>query len=152
MAKQSSTPASLADELVRARSLSAEMSTATDELNTALQSAEKAIATLKLGVTASVVMNPEEEGPWTEALVFGKDKQVWRLLYETGLDGDNDVNSTPLVNASRAIRLKAVDHLPALLEALIARAAQEVEDVRAKTEAVNDLTSTIAASSDEIPF
>ncbi len=143
MPKKTSAPA-LAEALVRARSLAKDMSAATDELNSSLQEVEKEIADLKLGVTARILIeSPDEHSPWTAYLRFGKDQQAWRLTWEYGIEGDDDMDTTPLVNASRATRLEAVDHLPDLVEALIATASKEVEKIRSKTKVVRDLVTTI---------
>jgi hypothetical protein len=116
MAKKTPAPA-LAEALGRARVLATEMGSATDELNASLTEAEKAIADLKLGVTTTVLMAQDERAGWFRVLAFGKEKQSWRLLVEEGYEGDEDPSITPLVNSSRAIRLEAVELLPALVKA-----------------------------------
>ncbi len=137
-------PTALAEALSRARALSAEMNSATDQLNRALYEAEKAIADLKLGVTASVNVVSDPESAWYEVLSFGKVNQTWRLMWETGYaDSEDSPEVTPLVNASRATRLSAVDSLPALVEALIRTASEEVETVRAKAKAAQELTAQL---------
>jgi hypothetical protein len=152
------TSSALPGALARARSLASEMGAVTDELNRSIAEAEKAIAELKLGVTASVTIESDENEAtgvsWWRDLSFGKEKQVWRLLLETSVDGEME-DSSPLVNASRAIRLQAVDRFPELVEKLIETAGKEVEQVKAKTEAVNNLIATLRGtdpSSDDIPF
>lgn len=137
MAKKS-TASALAEALSRARVLSAEMSSATDELNASLGEVEKAIADLKLGVTTQVLM--KDDFPWSAHLSFGKEQQVWRLLYLTGVEGDDGWKTTLLVNASRAVRLDAVDFLAPLVDQLVKTASSEVENIRTKTKAVKDLT------------
>lgn len=131
------------------------MNEATDQLNASLSGAEEAIANLNLGVTAGVVMEQDPQG-WEELLTFGKDKQAWRLLFESGPEpGDPEYwSSTPLVKASRAIRLKAVNFLVPLVEKLISTANEEVENIRAQTKTVQDLTAKLRESGtgEDIPF
>jgi hypothetical protein len=125
-------PPSFADLLARARGIAPQLGSATDELNAALTRAEKAIASLRLGVTASVTLSEqrEEDAPYTrlECLTFGKDGAHWRLLIERGIEDEPETwTSTPLVNASREVRVLAADRLPELLEKLIANAEEQVE-------------------------
>lgn len=78
----------------------------TDELNAVIADAERAIEARKCGVRASVVLSTDE------ALAFGKFDRQWRLIYvQSGTE-------VPLVNASRAVRLRAIEFLPNLIEAL----------------------------------
>jgi hypothetical protein len=156
MAKKAPVPA-LAEGLARARSLAAEMNSATDGLNTALQDVEKAITDLDLGVTARVLMQSEDDGPWCSFLCFGKERQVWRLLYEAGTD-EEDWSSNPLVSTSRATRLIAVDFLLPLVEELIKTAGEEVEKVRAKADQVRQVAAKLregagaSGGHEDIPF
>lgn len=80
----------------------------TDELNTQITAAEQALAVLNLGVTAAVSLNNGAE------LRFGKYNEHWRLIY----NGGGVCTDTPLVNASRETRLRAVYVLDDLLAAL----------------------------------
>lgn len=156
MTKKAPVPA-LAEGLARARSLAAEMNSATDDLNTALQDVEKAITGLDLGVTARVVMQADEDTPWCSYLTFGKERQNWRLLYEAGMDEEN-WTTNPLVSTSRATRLMAVDFLLPLVEELIKTAGEEVEKVRAKAKAVRQVAAKLRegagalSESEDIPF
>jgi prefoldin subunit 5 len=154
MAKKASPPA-LAEGLARVRSLADEMNSATDELNNSFREIESIIANLNLGVTASVQIDGDEFSTWVACLSFAKEQQAWRLLYESGED-EESWKAVPLVNASRAVRLMAVDHLEELVQELIKTAANEVEKVRAKTQTVKDLSATLQAvnqtGGEDIPF
>ena len=93
--------------LAYARGLALDFGHAADELNAAIVSAEQAIASLGLGVPASVPCG-------IGRLSFGKTGTGWRISHEAP-----DGQSSPLINCSLETRQSAVGQLPALLEALI---------------------------------
>jgi hypothetical protein len=134
MAKQGASrlPAMLAE----ARGLGGRMAAATETLNANLRELEAALTALQLGVTATVLMNDPDADGFLRYLSFGKDNRDWKLLILTTefgrVEDDAPVESSPLLNCSRAIRLKAVDNLPALVERLIAKATSEIEEVEAQ--------------------
>lgn len=79
----------------------------TDRLNEALRDVEDAIASLKLGVSAEVAMKGGH-------LKFSKVEAEWVLSVVL----NNGEHTTPLLKASRALRLASVEAFPALLVAL----------------------------------
>ncbi|MDI1481181.1 hypothetical protein [Polyangium sp. y55x31] len=133
-------------KLARARALSAELSAATDTLNAAIRDSEQALAALNLGVTASVDLYPEEtsEEVWMQYLRFGKDATGWRLLLESGYEFDSGSWSvSPLLNASKEVRLKAVEKFPALLDKLIETAEEHLELVKKRVAEATTFTKKI---------
>lgn len=120
--------------MARIPELRARLVTATDQLNASIRTAETVLAGLHLGVYAEVAL-PYDRPGWTQALVFAKEHKEWRLLIETG-PTDGEVDVVPLVNASRELRVTAVDYLPALASALLATAEEEVSRVGRSTEGV----------------
>jgi hypothetical protein len=134
--------------LARAREVAPKLGSAADELNAALARAEEALASLRLGVTASVDL--EEDGgsgsDWFELLTFGKQGAAWKLLIETGEGGFPETFSTsPLLNASREKRLLAAERLPRLVEELVKEAEEQIAHVRARAEAVDTLVTSISS-------
>lgn len=89
----------------------------TDELREKIEAAERAIDTLRLGVTAQVVIG---EG---EALSWQRIGDKWGLGYVY------PKQTVPLVSASRAARVRAVAALPALVEALHAAVERDLQEV-----------------------
>ncbi len=110
--------------------------------------AEAALAELRLGVFASVVLasEPIEDTNYThvQLLTFGKTGRGWRLLVQSGLDDEGaSQSSNPVCDTSRETRLLAAKKLPLLLEELIKRAEEEFQDVRSTTEEVKGLVQAI---------
>jgi hypothetical protein len=121
--------------LDEAKRLAARLAAAADDLNDALRSAEEAFKALGLGVVAEVPF-PVTRFPDT-ALGFGKYDKTWCFTVRHGS------NSYPLVNASRELRLVAVDLIPALASKLVAVAEAETGRVEARTGQVWDLVDQL---------
>ena len=104
-------------------SLRAGLSAATDALNVSIAKAGAALCNLHLGVRASILLESGPDG--VKWLAFAKYGKEWCLC----LDFDGEV--TPLRNASREDRLRAVPFFPALHEAMIKAVSEETERVEA---------------------
>lgn len=101
----------------------------TDELTMLLLETEDALRCLRYGVTAKVPMGPEH------FLSYEKHGADWVLLCHSAGD-----NRTPLVKASRKMRVLAADSLPALYDALLTerdKTDQVVQDAVDKVRALN---------------
>ena len=142
------TQSELVVELDEARALSAKLEAVTNELNTFITKAEAAIEALGLGVHGSVVIDrSKNEGvEWIKELAFRKLNGKWRLLIECGMIDDDDVSVDPLVNASRADRLAAVEHFDALVRELLANSKEQLKEVQAGSNKVQDFIETISLS------
>jgi hypothetical protein len=129
----------------KAQELSRTLNESTDELNAQLREAEKVLIELKLGVSVSVDMS--KDMLWGETLDFGKIDGDWKLLYWSGpvdqalfgivANADGDIplrgpnwRSTQLSSASRAVRVRACEHLPALFAGLIKEAEKQIGQVK----------------------
>jgi hypothetical protein len=137
---------SLRESLQRARRIAPEVAAATDAVNGALERVEQALTSLNLGVTAAVELEPcrSSMDGWEQYLCFRKDGSTWRLLLESGpMGGDaDDYSESPLLNASKEVRLKAIERLPALVDKLVEVAEKHVSQLRAaatKAEALAEL-------------
>ncbi len=105
---------------------------AADGLNKAIETAEMALASLNLGVTADVPL--ESYGtlvvPPDLELVYKKRGNEWKLLVRNRADDEENF----LSSMSRDIRLAAVRVLPALREALKEEAEEQLAEVIEATE------------------
>lgn len=128
-----SRPADWPAKLARAKVAAEKLNDLTDSLNLMLEEAETAIESLRLGVPGRVVISSfddEHTGQlYQHALVFGKDDGEWHLMIESGSDGDPPDRFIRLKNASRDIRLLAIDALPALVDDMIRTAESEAKEV-----------------------
>jgi hypothetical protein len=128
-------PDPLRESLQRARRLAPEVAEATDAVNAALERVEGALSSLNLGVTAAVDLDPARNpfDEWEQCLRFGKNGSTWRLLLESGpVGGDaDDWSESPLLHASKEVRLKAIERLPTLVNKLIEVAEEQISELRA---------------------
>jgi hypothetical protein len=110
-----------------------ELGHATDRLNASIAEAERCLTDLNPGVSASV---PIEEGPnGTKLLAFRKDNRRWALCLV--IDGE----ASPLRNATREDRIRAVPFLPALHTALLKSVGSEIDKVE---QAISEVQTFIA--------
>lgn len=117
----------LRTRLVAGAAIAQRLSAATDALTATLRSIEEEIAAYRLNVRAEV---PLEDG----RLAFEEHAGVWRLVHYADPSLRDGV---PLVNASRAVRLKAVDAIDPLFRELLAAATARTHAVlRANEDAV----------------
>lgn len=138
----------LRKSLQRARRVAPELRAAVDATNLAIERVEEALAALNLGVTASVNLDPKppSDGDWLQYVRFGKDGSTWRLMLESGVcgDGKEDWSQSPLLSASKEVRLQAVERLPDLINALVDAAEDQVRRFRAAAEKAQALAAAIA--------
>lgn len=140
---------SLAERLARAQSTSQRRHAAMDNLNAEIQSLEKKLTKVNLGVTAAVSFDLDSEeiiAGHFRNLHFTKNGNEWCFMVVDGREFNDDlvINSqTPLVRASMATRLEAARLLPKLLEALIVRAEQDVEEITEAIEVIRDVALTV---------
>jgi hypothetical protein len=134
----------MTDALAKAREARQTLAAATEELNDSIAKAEQELLALKLGVTASVLLEQGED--WESYLRFGKHGDKWRLVYESGpvMGEPEDWRDEPLLNASKEVRLRAVDKFEELLIALVDKATEQAEDVRTKATRATSFAETVA--------
>ena len=123
---------------------------ATDRLNEVLTRFEEALAALKLGVAASVVLDEAEDGSWIQYLSFTKTHGSFKLVVEAGQEGTPEsFNTTPITSASRETRLTAVEHLPTLYKALLKEFDAEVTRVNESITRVEELERALRTKAAE---
>jgi hypothetical protein len=144
-------PGDLAQALARARDLKPRLEAATDDLNRSIEAAEAALVSLQLGVRASTLMDGnKDDSLWGRYLAFGKESKAWRLLIEEGeLDEEESWTVTPLVNASRELRLRAVELLPTLVQKLVSTAEAEIKRVEAAATAARNIVTALSSGGDK---
>src|SRR5712692_8552214 len=131
-------------------SLSKSLNEASDQLNRQIAEIESALNTYKLGISAWVELKREQEqtpggdGKFyelthVEDFGYGKHNGKWGLLvssyYEEFIDPavPQTIETAFLRDASREIRLAAVEKVPDLLSALSGEAAKITDEVLKKT-------------------
>ena len=144
MTKDDDQSVAVAALLARARKLGPKLGDAADQLNMSLETAERELAGLKLGVYASVLLSSDESG-FEEQLAFQKHGNAWRLVVESGHDMQEHWTVSPLVSASRVTRREAVALLPKLLAALISKAEEEISEVEEAAREVDRFSAAVRA-------
>jgi hypothetical protein len=114
---------------------------AADRLNEVLVDFEKALAQLKLGVSASVTLEDDPSQGWSKELVFGKIGGAFKLAVFAG--PYDEQTPTPITNTSRETRLEAVDALPKLYKKLLEAFEAEIVEVNESVAAVEKLAQVI---------
>lgn len=102
---------------------------ATEQINPLIERAEKALAALRLGVTATLEIDYENSLGWSRFLRFGKIDKEWCLTISSGPSyGNPDTREeTRLRAASRELRLLGLSKLPELEALLFEHAKEQVE-------------------------
>jgi hypothetical protein len=137
-------PNGLAAALQRAQTVSDRLVAATEAINERLREVQTALVRLRLGVRGVVdLVLPGDEPEWRRYLVFGKINGDWLLFVESGPHANDDFTITPLLNASREIRLASVDVLPLLVQDMVDAAESGVAESEAKARALDEFLATI---------
>ena len=102
---------------------------ASDELTKPIASLERALKRLNLGVACWITINSgtDEDLCWSQDVGYSRIRRVngsWRLAIRTIEGPEHDVSRRslevwPFSDAPRHLRVKAVDKLPELIEALV---------------------------------
>src|SRR5258708_5102020 len=154
MATKSSLP--LADRISTSIKQLAEsagrLNSASDELAKAIAPIDAALKRLNLGVVAWSPFEGDTDHDsgdfWTHDIGYAKVSGKWGLAIQAISGNMNFIESQDewLFNdAPRSMRIKAVDSIPDLLEALVKKADKVAADIQKKTAHVRDLADTIIA-------
>jgi hypothetical protein len=103
----------------------------TEQMNETLRRAESVLESLKLGVSASVPLCRQSG----QVLRFCKDGNEWRLMVSAG--SGQERSDCPVLSASRAIRLAALESLQLLHRALLDQHASQDAAISARVTAAN---------------
>lgn len=137
--------------LERLSSAAARLNELSDELGKQVSEVEAAINRLGLGIYASVEFNSTSDEDGTESenwyLAYGKLNGKWGVLierlFQRYTDGFADTKAWHFKDAPRDQRLRAVDHIPSLLEALTRKSDEFTSKVAAKVDVAKRLTSAL---------
>lgn len=148
------------DKLARARAVGEALSKVTDELNESLIRAEKAFSKLQLGVEGTVVIDPVDEDGEYETLSFEKEGADWRFMVRVcnATLFDREISRTPLLRASKQMRILGAQHLGALLDHMVSLAEAQLTLARAAKSQVDRVVAECEppavedADFDEVPF
>lgn len=119
----------------RLQELSNSLNNKSDELNESLKTFEAMIASFRLGVEAWVrpslerTMDDQDGTEYTTTLGYSKATGNWCLTLGYWSSFNEEGNYSPLNQASRDLRIKAVEQLPKLLKALESAADEAVQEV-----------------------
>lgn len=136
---KSSIPSDVAEQ---APAAGAELTQATEELTVMLLEVEEVFIDWKLGVSAAVDLGCEDHGGHPLRLRFRKYNVSWGLFVETDAV-KKGATPVPITTASRAIRLRALERIPALSRALLDETRRQIAEVRTATEKVRQFIATI---------
>jgi hypothetical protein len=143
----------LSELLERGQKAAQRLAPATDKLTETIAQIERALTEQRFGSSASIELSSDTEYDddtgypiYMEfaALAFRKEGKTWRLMIDSGIAGEPDTwTSSPLINASRELRMLAVDRLPGLVAALVDDAEKRITEVEAKQATADALLATL---------
>ena len=127
------------------------LNSASDELSKVIAVLDEALKKLNLGLTVWVVFESHSVEPWQfddEYIGYCKVNGKWGIALQRawGANRENDFDREGpwLFNeAPREMRLKSVDAIPKLIEALSSAASEMTKKVQEKTRGVRELTGVI---------
>lgn len=140
--------ASLAERLTRAREAGKKTKAELDNLNEALSSLQNKFAALNLGVAAYVPLETDEEDEKYDAsrsLGFERHGTEW-MFTVTWQQPSSAPQTTPLLKASKALRMECAYRMNDLLDMLILRTEREAEEVRHAIEQVKAVGAKVEAA------
>lgn len=128
-----------------------------DELTTVVADIEMVLNKLNLGIRAHINAETLEQSDadmyWRGLrLAYGKGASKWGfIIEEVSEDWNNPENSTyeswHFKDAPREFRLKVVEKIPALLEALVKQSSETALEITKKTDFAKQVATTILNSS-----
>ena len=138
--------------LERGQRAAQRLAPATDKLTETIAQSERSLSEQRLGSRGSVLLSSQDildddenyRGTEITNLAFRKVGKVWRLMIDSGPNDEPEHwSSIPLINASRELRVLAVDRLPELVEELVADAEKRIAEVEAKQATADALLATL---------
>jgi prefoldin subunit 5 len=136
------------------------LNTASDELTRAVAALDEALKKLNVGLTAWVTFSKivEEEYPEiydSQQIGYCKVNGTWgialRHISGDAESGEQDEDGPWLFSdASREMRIQAVDKIPELIEALSKEASETTRKIQEKTKQVTDLADAIRQDTNKI--
>jgi hypothetical protein len=132
------------------------LNAASDAFGEAVRAVDESLNKLNPGVEAWVVVSrsaSDENAPWEvseDRLGYAKTNGRWGLSLTTveidNEDGEEDTQGSWLFNdAPRGLRLRAIDHVPALVEALAREVGHTAKRVAESVEIAQQIAGSISA-------
>ncbi len=135
-------------------SLSKSLNEASDQLNKQIAEIESALNSYKLGISAWVELKrerqqtPHGELTYADDLGYAKHDGKWGLLVSSYCDIDPEsVKTTLLRDASREVRLAAIDKIPELLSALSQEASKVTDEALKKAASAKEIAAALGRKS-----
>jgi hypothetical protein len=132
-------------------SASQTLSEASNKLTEQIKEIEASLASYNLGVVAWVELRntTEEVDPSVpyvhriDSLGYSKENGKWGLYVSSSVEEFEDYESWLLRDAPRELRLLAVDAIPKLLEAMVAKAKELTTEVNSKVDRAKTLAHSL---------
>jgi len=144
--------AAIKNHLAKLASAAQTLNDLSDQLTKEVTEIETALNKLNLGIWAhvnAVTLDSSDDGLYSHGLqlVYGKSGGKWGFLIDEYREDANypdqgERESWAFKDAPRDFRLKVVDKIPALLEALVKRSAEVTSEITMKVRFANELALT----------
>jgi hypothetical protein len=154
-------PDKVLDSFKRLSASAADLNKASDELGNSIEALDASLKRLGLGIAAwvSIAEGGDSHGSgyvWEHYLGYAKVGSKWGIaLSSTSGNVHDDPHENDeewlFAEAPRALRIQAVDHLPALLDKLIVEADKATEKIRGKINGVQTVVSAVKAAAQQSP-
>jgi len=122
----------------RLEQLSSKLNQSSESLNESLKLVEAKFAQLRLGVEAFLVVETDDESDHVTYFSYAKRSGKWGLFF-TYDSGPKEVACEPFSQASRELRLKALNMIPDLVALLEKRAEELLGQLRTSQQAVESV-------------
>jgi|SRR5258707_499409 len=152
-------PENVSASFKRLAAAAADLNVASDKLGKSIEALDTSIKALGIGVPAWTLMDnggdPHGSGYfWEHELCYAKVGSKWgialRVSSGNAHDPENgDVEEWLFSDAPRALRIKAVDHLPALLDKLTEAAQKATENINGKLDRAETFVTAVKAAAAE---
>lgn len=147
----------LSEALARGRKAADQLGSATDQLTETIARIERALEDLRFGVPASIEILSEhyaDDGIEFEELAhlaFRKEGKRWALFIDSATSpcSEEEWTSTPLVNASRELRLLAVEKMPTLIDAMVEASEKRLAAVSEGQKRADALLAALTAQASQ---
>lgn len=129
----------------------AALNAATDELGTSIGKLDALLKKFNLGVPTwvSFVESKYDEGYYQEDIGYAKVSGRWGIAIRTVScdfqDPDSEIEQWQFCDAPRLLRVKAVDGIPQLMEALLEKAAEMTVTIADKAGEVDALATAMSS-------
>ena len=149
-------PAAISAPLQRLADSAAKLNSVSDELTKHVEQIDAALKRLNLGVTAWVTISQSEDEDGNcsgEKLGYARIGSRWGMALRTyeGVRGDPnppDETFSAFADAPRQLRIRAVEHIPKLLDQLSTEAEAMIANLSPKLDEIGELTSALRTTTE----